>query len=225
MSRLNVWYAIPSANYARCMSCFDAWEAQGCRCAVLLDFGALIPRNAEVFLQPREYPGYFASVNQLAFHLLERHGADIVVAGGDDMFPDPKRTAQEIAEQYLARFPDGFGVMQPTGDDLDGTDRICGSPWFGRGWIQRANGGRGPFWPEYRAFFGDEELKTVAEAQGVLWQRPDLVQRHEHWSRPGAAPKTAYQARNDGLWNRDETIFKVRRGRGFPGSAALEGAR
>jgi hypothetical protein len=41
------------------------------------------------------------------------------------MLPDP-RPAQEIAEAFLARFPDGFGVLQPTGDTMDGTDRICG---------------------------------------------------------------------------------------------------
>ena len=218
---MQIWYAIPSANVERATRCFASWRARGFRTAVLLDPGAEAPPNAHLVLRPDTYRGYFASINQLAAVIARQHKTDIVIAGGDDMFPDPRFTAEELARQFFARFPDGFGVMQPTGDDLAGTTQICGSPWFGHGWLKRAYRGRGPVCGKYRAFFGDEELKIIAEKLGVLWQRPDVTQRHDHWVRPGGPPKQRYQVENDRHWPRDQTLFEQRRAAGWPNSSAL----
>jgi hypothetical protein len=75
--------------------------------------------------------------------------------------------------------------MQPTGDRFAGgqIDRIAGSPWMGREWCLRANGGRGPLWPEFTHMFADEALKRSAEKMGVYWARPDLIHFHAHFQR------------------------------------------
>ena len=125
--------------------------------------------------------------------------------------------------------------MQPTGDrwmvHKDGTaasDRICGSPWMGREFIERINGGAGPFWPEYFHFFCDEEMKQVAEQLGILWQRRDLTQKHEHWQRPTNdrtvrldATRPAYLAKAHQNAGEAGKLFKERKAAGFPGSEAL----
>lgn len=159
------------------------------------------------------WPGYYRSVCALCQQIGE---ADIVVTGGDDMFPDGRLDAQQIAEQFFERFPDGFGVMQPTGDDLWGTDLVAGSPWLGSAWVREAYRGSGPLCQDYMVWFGDQELKLVAERLGVFWPRPDLVQRHEHWWR--TRQRKDYQKRNQQLyWQPDQKIFEARLAADFPG--------
>lgn len=85
------------------------------------------------------------------------------------------------------------------------------SAWIGREFARRAYGGNGPLWDAYTHMFVDEELKCVAEKNGVYWMRPDLVQLHMHWQRESEAidsraigkPETArpahmHPALNDG---------------------------
>lgn len=210
------WYAIPSASVERAQACLRAWQQQGYRTAVLVDGTGQPPtvEHADVVVWVPEYEGYFASVNRLARKLVAL-GAEIVVTGGDDVYPDPHVSGPEIAAWFGVEFPDLCGVMQPTGDDLPGTDRICGSPWLGRGWITRAYAGIGPFWPGYRQFYGDEELRIVATRLDRMVDRPDLCQRHDHWTR--GREKTTYQLANDRHWSGDESLFIDRKRGGFPG--------
>lgn len=168
------------------------------------------------------YAGYAKSCNWLVREYLPSN-AKIVVFGGDDMLPDPKVRASVIAEQYYDRFPDGMGVMQPIGDDLKGTDKICGSPWCGRGWLDNAYGGAGPFFGDYYHFYADEEMKEVTEAAGLLWQRSDLAQRHEHWTREGI-PRPAFYDHIQAKWDHDRGIFTKRKAAGFPGAAPVRAA-
>ena len=232
----DVWYAIPSASVERATACFAKWKGMGYHTAALVDGDAPAAENADVIVRVPEWPGYYKSVRLLAHHLRDRAlGAqmwgftepepDIIVTGGDDMDPDPTCDAQSIATEFFGRFPDGFGVMQPTGDNLPGTDRICGSPWFGRGWLERSYGGEGPHHCGYHVWYGDEELHHVAQKLGVLWQRPDLTQYHRHWMRHrkfGARAKTDYQRRNDGCWGDDKAIYLARREADWPGHEPLE---
>lgn len=215
---MTVWYAIPTANAPRADHCLRAWREMGYRTAVLVDGATPGPAAAEVTIRVSAYDGYFASVNRLARFLVEHEQASIVVTGGDDMFPDPRHRADEIATDFRREFPDLCGVMQPIGDDLPGTDRICGSPWLGRGWIERAYEGAGPFHAGYRQFYGDEELRIVATRADRLLDRPDLVQRHEHWSRGGK--QTDYQIANDRWWEQDKALYVARAAERFPGSGA-----
>lgn len=217
---MNVWYCIPSANPERCVRAFEAWKAQGYKCAVLVNKPDHEVLTADLVVRVDKYKGYFASVNRLAKLVVAEHEADIVVTGGDDMLPDPTKRADEIGAEFLARFPDGYGVMQPTGDDLPGTKDICGSPWMGRRWIERAYGGDGPLCGEYFHFYGDLELKELAGELGVLWQRDDLRQYHDHWIRRGGiAATTSYQRRNEtAFFDVDKSVYAARKAAGWPGA-------
>jgi len=230
---VSVWYAIPTANPPRAARCLKRWREMGYRTAVLLDAESC-PRvrkiaAADLSVYVQRYPGWPAAVNYLALDLTVDHDATIVVTGGDDMLPDPDHAADEIAEEFLTHFgPELLGVMQPTGDpmgiDRDGVPaaaRICGSPWLGRGWVGRAYNGHGPLPAGYHHYYMDEELQLVAERLGLLRQRPDLTQRHEHWTRRGCGPQTDYQRRNQLHWGADRQLFNERRAAGFPGSGLL----
>ena len=215
-----VVYALPSANPEMAAKHLPNWVAMGYRVIVGQDRVRYAPpAGVEVFdLGPR-YLGYARSVSLLIASAVPRD-APVVVFGGDDMDPDPVRSAQQIAEEYLGRFPRLDGILQPVGDDMPGTRRICGSPWVGRVWLDFANNGAGPLFPGYFHFFGDEELFDVASAAGVLWQREDLRQRHDHWTRRGlsadqAAPIHApLQAR----WEDDKRLYLGRRAALYPGA-------
>jgi nucleoside-diphosphate-sugar epimerase len=219
LASMEVWYAIPSANPSRATETLGRWKRMGYRTAVLLDAGADGVPSADLTLRADPYRGYYQSVIALCRAIGKR--ADIVVTGGDDMYPDPKHSPEELAADFFRVFSDGYGVMQPTGDQFEGTDRICGSPWLGRTWIERAYQGRGPVWPGYTAFYGDEELLNVARAQDVLWQRPDIVQFHDHWSRMGSPKKTDYQDRNEQFIVKDRELFARRKASGWAGAAPL----
>jgi hypothetical protein len=65
-------------------------------------------------------------------------------------------------------------------------DRICGSPWMGREFCRRMYHGAGPLYNGFYHNFADEHLQCVARKLGILWQRRDLIHRHEHWARQQA---------------------------------------
>lgn len=213
---MDVWYAIPSANVTRANECFAKWKKMGYKTCVLIDAGKPRPDASvtDKVIEASPYEGYYKSLIRMA----EEIGLpDAIVTGGDDIYPDEGKDAATIAGECYAKFPDGFFVMQPVGDKMDGVWRICASPWFGKGWLRRAYGGKHPVWPGYTAFFGDTELKEVAEKLRVLWQRPDLCQYHNHWCRPGGPKKTDYQAANDTHWKKDERLYQSRKRSGWPG--------
>jgi hypothetical protein len=221
------------------------------------------------------YPGYANAVNKLISTLLGTDpdlpklneedelkllcgtaDAEWFIIGGDDVFPDPDHSAEEIAAQCRDYFsernlPTGdhgwedstYGVMQPTGDRWgeDPTnpnprvrsayiDRVCGSAWIGREFARRVNQGRGPLYPEYFHMYVDEELQAVATKLGVLWQRPDLTQIHQHWGRPKPGHATGHRkdmpaflekANDPKVWDEAKAIFEKRKREGFPGSEPL----
>ena len=120
-----------------------------------------------------------------------------------------------------------FGVMQPTGDRFaqGSIDRIAGSPWMGREWCERANGGQGPFWPEFTHMFGDEALQRTAQKLGVFWQRPDLIHLHHHFMRkstdinspavPTVIPPHLVEWNSQRHWNEMQAIFRRLEAHGF----------
>jgi hypothetical protein len=118
--------------------------------------------------------------------------------------------SKRVAAMFFARFPDGFGVMQPMGDNYAGTNRICGSPWMGRAFLDRAFDGRGPFCPDYWHFFADEELYEASKMHGILFENYDVSQYHDHWQRNGA-PRPDYLTRARVNWERDKELFHRRR--------------
>lgn len=221
-SNPEVWLAIPSANPDLCRWTLPLWRSMGYRVAVLQNRRrAEIP--ADVVVWREEYPGWAASVNLLAREPALRRAA-VIVAAGDDVLPDAHTPAHAIARQFLERFPDGFGVMQPTGDAYMHAEHTCPSPWIGRGWIDRMYGGRGALFPGYRHAWAGMELFWLARGLGALWQRPDLVQHHEHWRRTGR-PAPEYIADVRAHAREELQLFLARMWLGFPGHEPLPSGR
>jgi len=217
---LLVTVLMPTANPERAALTSQAWKAKGYGMAYYVDHG-VSPWDDKAFTVQGEYEGVWDATNRLAQLMLAQR-SDVCLFAGDDMDPDPGFTAQEIGQQYLARFPDGFGVMQPCGDpqgmDASGRPaaaRICGSAWFGPGWIKRSYRGKGPTDAHYHHFYGDESLYEVAQKLGVLWMRPDLTQFHRHWSW-GHSQITDYQKRNQEHWEADQKLFFASKAANFP---------
>lgn len=146
---MSVWYAIPSKRpTGEVEPLLRLWRERGYRIALFVDWNPpgtpLETREAkgEIMLRgggrfaPSEpgrtyapdwnhYPGYAVACNSLIEQILHKDpDAEWIVTGGDDVEPDPNKTAEQIArecsEYFLqhARFAPGdtFGVMQPTGD-------------------------------------------------------------------------------------------------------------
>ena len=102
-------------------------------------------------------------------------------------------------------------------------DRICGSPWIGREFARRMNGGKGPLWPEFYHMFADEHLKCVAEKYGVLWQRRDLTHHHDHPRRDGVQRTPDFAGRIYGSeeWEKSKAIFERLKANNFAESEPI----
>lgn len=239
------WLCIPSARPGGGSA--GKWKAAGYNVALFVDSGHLsialrgsspaADKTCDDYgadlVYGASYPGYAISVNFLIRQVSSiDFAAGWFIAGGDDTLPD-QRPPKPIAAECSAHFRGTFGVMQPTGDRWAGgqIDRICGSPWLGREFCSRANQGGGPLWHEYRHMFVDEELQNVAKNLGVLWQRPDLTHRHEHfcrfdervdWDRGRQAmPAFLREANTPEHWQKYKALFEGRQKHGFPGSSPL----
>lgn len=248
---MSVWLTLPSARpVAEVNVCMDAWRDMGYRIALWRDFdpGASAPPKHDLLMGAEQYPGYSQTVNALTKRVFELDSdCDWCVAAGDDTAPDANKRADEIAAELslvygckfyptmpqpeAARMPLAtFGVMQPTGDPWSDRlgriiERIAGSPWLGREWCRRANGGRGPLWPDYTHCFADEELQCVAQRLGVFWQRPDLTHMHDNWARARGnildRPDFLIEATSPEHWRKYSALFKSRKEAGFPGSEPI----
>jgi hypothetical protein len=221
----SVWFCIPSARPpAEANLVLDRWRAQGYKIALWRDPGQEEDPTADMVLVG-QYPGYSCAVNAVVQKVLRLHpDCTWCVTGGDDTEPDSKLDAATIAAQCTEHFGGTFGIMQPTGDRwANGSiDRICGSPWMGREFCERAYAGAGPMWPEYWHNFNDDELQAVAIKLHCFWQRRDLAHMHHHWMRTGHGMPDFLQRANSGpLWNEMKHIFETRRCAGFPGHEPL----
>ncbi len=220
MNTPRVAVVMPVAHEDKCRQNLPLWSSRGYEIFVEQDryrFSLDYVPNCVRRLSDDPYPGWPTVVNRLARYAFSI-GVQVVVAAGDDMRPDPNLTAEQMGTRYLTRFPDGGGVMQPIGDDFDGTDRICGSPIVGRDWFYRSYGGGGHvLCDEYKNFYADEELLNVSWLLGLLWQDPATCHYHDHWTRRGEPrPETAHHTQT--WWDQDKATFERRRAAGWPGT-------
>jgi len=232
------WYAIPSKRAAaEVAAVVAAWQQRGYRVALWRDTGD-DPVACDMLLTG-QYPGYARAVNALCAEILQRDAeCQWIVTGGDDIQPDPTRMADEISIECSAHFGGTFGVMQPTGDrwgerpELGCThpmhsayiDRICGSPFMGREWCERANGGRGPLWPDFYHMFVDQFLQESAKRQNALWQRRDLTHLHQHWMREsghGPCPDFLAKVNGPNHWSEAQALYNRLAGRRFSDGDAI----
>lgn len=211
---LRVPVILPSANPRMAQAHLPKWVAMGYRVVMFQDKVRFEIPGCEVY-PAGSYIGYPAAINEMYQAVKGIAAAPVVVLIGDDMDPDPFKSPAQIREEFLQKFPDTFGVMQPIGDTMDGTDRICGSPWVGRAYANRINQGRGPLWPEYFHFFADEEMFNVTMKLNCLWQRRDLSHYHNHWSRGGSRPP--HMAKAQERWDTDKGRHDDRKAKGYPG--------
>lgn len=242
---MSVWLCTPSARPDGGTAA--KWREKGYKIALWRDRGEDLA-NINLLLTGA-YPGHAAATNALCQEVLKLDSkAEWLVNAGDDTDPDPLASPKEIAETCSAYFggreayktldifasdtrkTSTFGVMQPTGDPWAGhsIEKICGSPWIGREFCERAYGGNGPLWPEYFHMFDDEELQCVAQKLGVLWQRRDLTHLHHHWQRQDErvvrnvkAPEFLARANSRENWDLMGALFRRRQAAGFPGHEPL----
>ncbi len=228
-----------------------AWRKQGYKIALYRntvdDLVGMDPELHADWCLCGEYPGYAQASNQLAAEILRMNPAcEWLVFGGDDVTCDMSHTADEIAAQCSDHFRDDsirtiglqgetFGVMQPTGDRWGDDaaaramwpdapamiDRICGSPWIGREFARRVNGGKGPLWPEYFHNWADEELQNVAIKLGCFWQRRDLIHYHNHSLRMQGGKWLPHQQGFNADYMKMEPLFRKRQAAGFPGHEVI----
>lgn len=228
----DVWYCIPSARPDG--GTVKLWLEAGYQVAVQRDYGAPELEWPEewdalrAFIRP--YLGYAEAVNFLAQLVLAEHPlTKIIIIGGDDIEP-PRQDPAQLVKEFQERFPDLYGVMQPTGDrwQMKGcpkpnSELVCGSPWLGASWCRYAYQGHGPLNGDYYHYFVDEELQLVAQQQNVFWQRPDIVQKHNHYLRLGQTrPGHLKKVDDRSLWLKARKLFDSRKSAGFPGSERLK---
>lgn len=221
--RLSVWLTIPSAKPPEAAQvCVDVWKSCGYMVALWRDGDDDVSADLKLVGQ---YPGYALACNTLIRHLIDHEvAAEWFICAGDDILPDSRMMADDIAEQCRQQFGGTFGVMQPTGDrwaEVNGSaqvDRVAISAWYGRDYCRETYGGNGPLWPEYWHMFVDEEAQAVAQGLGVYWQRRDLTQFHDHWIR-ASRPMPPYLATANSRqhWDAAQALFNRRRAAGFPG--------
>lgn len=244
---MSVWFCVPSIRPNG--GTIPLWKEMGYRVAVLRQGE---PIDCEVQIPTGEYKGWAPSVNILAQWVVEHDPkAEWIVSGGDDYEPDMSASPELIALECCNHFyattmkHETFGVMQPTGDRWGDTmasrmqyggnrgayiDRIAGSPWFGREWVQRAYQGKGPMCGEYFHMYADEELQEVATKLGVYWQRRDLIQLHAHWGRRSGdefaniadCPEFLHPVNTSQHWHESQKLFTERKAAGWPGHEPIK---
>lgn len=213
----SVVVAWPSIDAEAANACASRWKEKGYKTLVLIEYDNTVPSVPNIVLGQAKWSGFAAAAN----HLCEYSKEDIVVLIGDDMHPDPNHTPEEIAILFQERFPDLYGVMQPTGDKYGSIENCAVSPWIGRTYIEESYSGHGPYWTGYHHYFSDEELQAAAVLQGAFQQRSDLSHYHDHWERR-KENRPAHLMEPLRNHSKDSKLFKKRKSQGFPGCERLK---
>jgi len=218
----DVWLALPSANIEMARKTFPVWRERGYKIAAIVpDKLANEYKNiVDKLIKESEvggYKGWPKAVNTLCSYL---YMEDIIIAAGDDMYPDPNYEAHQLHLQFTRHFGGTMGVMQPYGDKFgsmacDTCEQICGSAWLGREFRMRVNKGKGPLWEEYWHMYADTELYQVASKYDCLWIRGDLTQYHAHRTREKQKFKPTIPSGNTKI---AKQIYDKRKAEGFPES-------
>lgn len=182
-----VWLGMPSANIEMARKTFPVWKDFQYKIAIIcpdklkFEYESLV----DILYTESEIGGYRGWPKSVNFISNKLQNVDIIIAAGDDMFPDKNFTAYDLKNQFFEHFKGSFGVMQPYGDKFGSMacpecEPICGSAWLGKDFRNKINKGKGPMWEEYWHMWADTELYQVATKYNCLWIRNDLTQYHEH---------------------------------------------
>ena len=207
-----IWAIWPSANPELADAAAKLWKEAGYKTAVLIDKGVEAPQEPHRTIIGGEWKGFPDAINRLCREV----PGEVVVCIGDDIHPPQEETPAVIYDKFRERFPDWFGVMQPTGDRFGSIDLCCPCPWVGRRFIEEAYKGKGPYWPGYFHYFSDQEIQDAAILLGAFQQRSDLTQYHDHWQRDrGKRPVHLGEALKH--HRKDKVLYAIRKRANFPG--------
>lgn len=209
-------FAIPVSpqDADKATATFQKWMNMGYDTACLV-YETPFPTNYIHLLLSSPYKGWPWAVNELC-RMLANY--DWIITGGADIYPDPIKRADEIADECYAHFNGTLGVMQPSADKYGAieTSSAAVSPWLGREFRNRVNGGTGPMCELYGHYYADGELMHVAQRLGTFWWRNDLNQYHDHYGRknePLPEHLKFWSARSGD----DRNVFETRIRKNFPG--------
>lgn len=206
----------PVADFKEATYCAWRWAPLGYQVVYLFDEKTLGQNDPEKlkqqgiledFVVATEYYGWYASVNFLMKHCVHNKNAEWVVCVGADMDPDSKKTAEQIGLENSDHFKGTNGIVQPTGDLWDiknglcAAERICGSPWVGKEFIELCDGK--VFCEDFFHYYSDELLRNYALKDDILWQRKDITHLHRHPNRE-RRQKPNYLGKS---WGADERLF------------------
>jgi len=203
-----IWAVWPTLHQEKSIEMISFWHEYEYNVAVLVNppFTHDDFIEADIVIVQPEWRGFPAAANILCKEV----PGNIVVVVGDDIHPD-KKSAQEIGERFLKRFPDTFGVIQPTGDKFGSWDKCAVSPWIGRKFIEQV----GPYHEGYFHYFSDQELQEHAMKLGVFEQWDDINQYHDHWQRNEEQKRPLHLLKAKKKWHDDKRIFEERKLKGF----------
>jgi hypothetical protein len=221
-----IWLGIPSANIEIAKKTFPIWKDLQYKIAIICpdklksNYKGLV----DILFTESETGGYKGWAKSVNFISNKLKNVNIIIAAGDDMYPDKNFTAYDLQNQFFEHFKGSFGVMQPYGDKYGSMARpnceqICGSAWLGKDFRNKINKGKGPLWEEYWHMWADTELYQVAIKYNCLWIRHDLNQYHEHRRRGSHKFQPTIPSGNT---KKSEIIYKDRKIKGFPGTDLLE---
>jgi hypothetical protein len=141
-----VYHAFPTAcPIPQALACIEAWRDMGYGTAIIIlneEERKKLPANIVLLHKNNQYPGFARSVNRIARWTLNNDlECQIIVTGGDDVYPDKTKRADEIAGEFIEHFGGTLGVMQPHGDEWHHAPGVHG--WVG-------NGASAPIWDAAR---------------------------------------------------------------------------
>jgi hypothetical protein len=176
---MSVWLTIPSARPPEeAEKVLRLYRERGYKIALWRDDMSFPYGIIDYLRADPVYPGYASAVNALIVDVATTdHTAEWFVIGGDDVLPDPNKSADEIARECRAHFirekldflkseeeqpTDAvatFGVMQPTGDHW-GENPNHARPDMRSAYIDRVAGS---------AWIGREFARRAYGGQGPLF--------------------------------------------------------
>jgi len=212
---MSIIVAWPSVDIVEANDTAGVWKAQGYATAVLVETKEEKQPNIDTIIYEPEWAGFPTAANKLCQSLASNF--DIVVIGGNDLFPVTTKTAQELEKEFKEHFKGTLGLMHPTGDRYGSIDIVSVCPWIGAQYIKTMYGGYGPYYSGYYHYFCDAELQDVAVKNNLFWQRPDLSQFHDHWGRNGSSRPEHLMAANT-RHTADKATYEHRKQHNFPGS-------
>ena len=207
---MNVLAAWPSVDVIEANDTAAVWKAQGYGTAVLVDYSCDEQQHIDQLFHIDKWKGFPYAAN----YLCKKTNYDIIIIAGNDLTPDLSHTAQELGSEFINYFNGTMGLMHPTGDRYGLIDDASICPWIGREYAARMPG---PYNEDYYHYFCDGELQDVAKLQGVFWQRPDLIQYHDHWAREGQVRPDHLKPANE-RHTADKVTYETRKAANFPGA-------